>query len=530
MTTNRPSATAVDPAGREAPSTLPAARSVDAGRRRLLGASGIAALGGASLLVPGRGRARSLGTDDAPLQTWPRAYADVPEQYGPTDVRLSRPLPRGLAGTLYRNGPARMHRGPTAYLHWFDGDGMMQAFRLSERSLRHEGRMIRTGKYVADEQAGRLLHSGFGTAIPGAQRAARPDDVNVANISVLPIGGELLALWEAGAPWRVDPESLRTLGRKVWSPETDGVAFSAHPKVDRDGTVWSFGYLPGSGRLVLYRLDAGGAMRATGMIETADAEMVHDFAITGRWLVFVLMPLTFDAAREDAGIAFIDRYQWQPQRPGAVVLVDKDTLSIAHRIEIPATPFFHVANAWDDGDSVRVQVMSVASFDGLMHAIGAAMRGQAVAPEAGGGPVEVVVSTRRDHGTVHALSRWQADFPQVDPRRVGRRTRDVFAVARGTSMPQGLFGLNTLVRLDTDSGRSRHFDYGPDVLAEEHVFVPRAGAAPGQGWLVGTALDHARGQTLLSVFDAGALDAGPLTQARLPYGLPLGLHGAFVAA
>jgi len=36
-------------------------------------------------------------------------------------------------------------------------------------------------------------------------------------------------------------------------------------------------------------------------------------------------------------------------------------------------------------------------------------------------------------------------------------------------------------------------------------------------------------QTTLAVFDAAAVDAGPIARARLPYGLPLGLHGNFVA-
>gem|GEM_PF-6053888 len=38
--------------------------------------------------------------------------------------------------------------------------------------------------------------------------------MNVANTSVIPWRGELLALWEAGAPYRLDADSLETLGVK----------------------------------------------------------------------------------------------------------------------------------------------------------------------------------------------------------------------------------------------------------------------------------------------------------------------------
>jgi carotenoid cleavage dioxygenase-like enzyme len=48
--------------------------------------------------------------------------------------------------------------------------------------------------------------------------------------------------------------------------------------------------------------------------------------------------------------------------------------------------------------------------------------------------------------------------------------------------------------------------------------------------VLGTALHRASGRTTLSVFEASALADGPLAQLALPYGLPLGLHGQFVAA
>ena len=72
-------------------------------------------------------------------------------------------------------------------------------------------------------------------------------------------------------------------------------------------------------------------------------------------------------------------------------------------------------------------------------------------------------------------------------------------------------------------------------MVEEHVFVPSRGGRgssgrEGDGWLVGTALDLARGQMLFSVFDAQRLADGPLAQASMPRVMPLGLHGIFVAA
>jgi carotenoid cleavage dioxygenase len=48
--------------------------------------------------------------------------------------------------------------------------------------------------------------------------------------------------------------------------------------------------------------------------------------------------------------------------------------------------------------------------------------------------------------------------------------------------------------------------------------------------LLGPAFDLARQQTVLNVFDAARISAGPLAQARLPYAAPLGFHGNFLKA
>lgn len=496
-------------------------------RQALPGASGAATAGLA--LLPGAGRAEAP-TPVAPVDAWAEAFADFHESYGPTTVAFDRPLPTGLAGTLYRNGPARMRRGDTDYRHWFDGDGMVHAFRLQGASLRHQARMVRTDKYAAEEQAGRFLRPGFGSRISGSLPISRPDDINVGNISVLPLGDELLALWEAGSPWRIDPQSLETLGRKTWSAETDGLAFSAHPKVDVDGTVWSFGYMPGSGKLVLYRLDRHGALRDTRLIDSENADMVHDFAITRRWLVFVLMPLAFDRETPRGDDSFIDRLHWRPQRPGIVVLVDKDTLQVSHRFETPPIAFFHIGNAWDDGDSVRVQLMRIDDFDNLMDNMLDSLARRPLKRRAHTGAAEVVVDLRNRRADVRSLSPDYAEFPKVDPRHVGGRTQSLFVASRSAAMPSELFGMNAVARMDTGSGRMQRFDYGSSTIVEEHVFVPKPGAPEGYGWLLGTAWSRATRRTSLSVFDASAVDAGPIAQAMLPYGLPLGLHGAFVAA
>ena len=119
-----------------------------------------------------------------------------------------------------------------------------------------------------------------------------------------------------------------------------------------------------------------------------------------------------------------------------------------------------------------------------------------------------------------------ADFPRIDPRRTGLRHRALFAL---TGAQDGGWPLSQIDRIDPDQGVVDGWSYPRHLIPEEHVFVPR-GEADGDGWLVGPFLDLERRAAGLSVFDARHLADGPLWQGILPYPLPLGLHGTFVAA
>jgi carotenoid cleavage dioxygenase len=125
------------------------------------------------------------------------------------------------------------------------------------------------------------------------------------------------------------------------------------------------------------------------------------------------------------------------------------------------------------------------------------------------------------------------EFPRVHPQRVGLPARWLLTGASGPAQARraGLPLLQGLQLLDTHSGRTRRYDYGAHMVAEEHVIVPK----PGQtgeldAWLLGTTFDARRQATVLNLLDAAHIEDGPIAQAVLPYALPLGFHGNFTAA
>lgn len=468
----------------------------------------------------------------SPAHAFGSSFQSVPESYGPTRVTFDPSLPTGLRGTLFRNGPAKMQRGDTRYHHWFDGDGMVHSFKLQNNALIHRAKMVRTDRLVEEEKAGRILRHGFGTYIEDSLPVLSPDDLNVANTSVLPLGDELLALWEAGSAWRLDPESLETLGRKVFSPQTDGVSFSAHPRTDPDGHLWNFGYLPGAGKLVIYDMSASGELKRTKVINAAHTNMVHDFAVTERFLVFVLMPVTID---EHLSGAFSETLGWEADSPVQVLLVDKANLAVQHVFELPPFFAFHFGNAWEDGKKLRIEVAIAEPLSEFNQSIRHAMAGKPAGPllnSSSGRPLqalEIVLDLNSKTATTEPMPFVLADFPGFDHRYTGQKTTSLTMLTRSASISESLFGFNQISRFDRRVDSITEWDYGSDYIVEEHVFVPKPGAAEGKGWLLGTAFNWRKHKTVLTVFDAEHLQDGPIARCSLPYHLPLGFHGKFVS-
>ena len=90
------------------------------------------------------------------------------------EVGVKGTLPSELEGTLYRIGPARHDVYGERYRHWFDGDGMVHALRLSGGRATYKNRFVATDKKAEEDAAGRRLHPGFGTPPAGGPRPHAP--------------------------------------------------------------------------------------------------------------------------------------------------------------------------------------------------------------------------------------------------------------------------------------------------------------------------------------------------------------------
>ena len=153
-----------------------------------------------------------------PREDWTAAFASQPNEYHRVPLKLTTGTPpASLSGTLYKNGPANFHRGGVEYAHWLDGDGYVTALEIrpGEPAI-WSGRYVLTDALEQEQAADSIVYrTTFGTLRPGGV-LANAGDIRLkspANTNVMSLAdGTLLALWEAGPPYELDPHTLECKG------------------------------------------------------------------------------------------------------------------------------------------------------------------------------------------------------------------------------------------------------------------------------------------------------------------------------
>ena len=456
-------------------------------------------------------------------QPWTLGMVDAPAEGLDGVAELFHgALPEGLAGVLHRNGPGRFSRNNWRYRHWFDGDGLVHRWTISDQGVTHRARFVQTTKWLAEEEAGRFVLPALGSTPPDMGHFGGPDDMNAANTSVIRIGDELLALWEGGSAYAMDPVSLETHGAKTWGEGLQGLPFSAHPTRDVDGTIWNFGADPFNDRLILWRIGPDGEIRKAELVNDVPGGMIHDFVITDRSLVF----LVGSDRMGEMQLPIIAGYEWQDDLPMRAIVFDKEDWLIRRDFELPAGFLFHFGGAWEEADgTIRLQAAiagnSNFAYDGAFRV----MRGEPGSTDADQSRMRHVTLRPGGRVDIETHTDWFAEFPQYDQRFVGQRHSHTWHIGWTQNSPDAS---QLIIRRDGADGPGDVYDYGLGRTVEEALFVARPGSdREGDGWLVQTVLNTSDAVTELHVLDAMNLSAGPMASWRLPYSVPLGFHGTW---
>ena len=450
-------------------------------------------------------------------------FAPVTEELTATELDVTGALPDFLDGRYLRIGP-NPAQDPGERYHWFMGEGMVHGVRL------------RDGK--ADWYRNRWVRPAGSDFAP--------------NTNVLEHAGRTLALVEAGsAPYELTHE-LDTVGPSDFCgtrstlPGKSG--YTAHPHEDpATGELHALSYSWLRGNRVDYSvIDTSGRVRRSIDIQVHGSPMMHDFALTERHVVILDLPVTFDVGMATADvprlarplvrgllnriigrnpvpeplIAFAARgaemgptlpYRWNPDYPARIGVLPRDAEGDAVRwFEIDPCYIFHTLNAYDDGDTVVVDVVKHPKMFATVLS----------GPDEGPTTLSrFTLDLARGTASEVGIDQRSQEFPRHDERRTGSKLRFGYAVGF-----EGGATSDTVLRHDLDAGRTDVRRLGSGLEASEFCFVARPdGTTEDDGVLMGYVFDHAAGRSHLRVLDAASLE--DVAAVHLPGRVPAGFHG-----
>ncbi|XP_071691170.1 carotenoid cleavage dioxygenase 7, chloroplastic [Rutidosis leptorrhynchoides] len=123
-------------------------------------------------------------------------------------------------GTYYLTGPGLFKDDHGSTVHPLDGHGYLRAFTIDgvKGEVKFMAKYIQTKAQVEehDRETGewRFTHRGPFSVLKNGKKFGNTKVMkNVANTSVLKWGDRLFCLWEGGAPYEIEPTSLKTIGK-----------------------------------------------------------------------------------------------------------------------------------------------------------------------------------------------------------------------------------------------------------------------------------------------------------------------------
>jgi beta,beta-carotene 9',10'-dioxygenase len=484
-------------------------------------------------------------------------FASLEKERDATRLPVTGEIPKWLAGTLLRNGPALFDTGRRTFRHWFDGQAMVHRFAIAGGEVTYNNRFLRTEAYRSVRERGRISYTEFATDPCGSifnrffskWRGRVTDN---ACVNVTRAGDRVLALTETPLPIEFEPDTLATVGlvdgvAAVGS--TDGVA-AVGSDLDhghgRGGTTTAHPHLePATGALVNYSLsfsrqseyrlhrirDERYARELIASYGTDRPGYVHSFAITENHVVlavfpFVVNPLSF-LFRDRP---FIENFRWQPRLGTRIVVISLAGGGIRGEYRTDACFAFHHINAFErDGELVMdlcayddVEIINATYLDRL--------RGTAPVPVAY--PVRYRIDLEGGGVDAWRLAEEPLELPRINyGRHNGRPYRYAYGV--GAADPSGANFVDQLVKLNASTGETKIWR-AEGCYPGEPVFVPApspdgsAGDPAGaedRGVVLSVVLDAEAARSSLLVLDATTFTE--LATAHVPHAIPFGFHGQF---
>ncbi|XP_020580149.1 carotenoid 9,10(9',10')-cleavage dioxygenase 1-like [Phalaenopsis equestris] len=478
-------------------------------------------------------------------------FAPVRDETPPSAaVSVHGSLPVCLNGEFVRVGP-NPKLPPVAGYHWFDGDGMLHGLRIKDGKAAYVSRYVKTSRLKQEEYFGRAkfmkigdLKGLFGLFMVHMQLLREKLKVldvsygtSTANTALIYHHGKLLALSEADKPYVIkvlEDGDLQTLGMLDYDKRL-AHSFTAHPKVDPfTDEMFTFGYSHKPPYITYRVITKDGVMHNPVPITIPEPIMMHDFAITENFAVFMDLPLCFRPKEIVKGKFIFTFDPTKKARFGVLPRYAKDE-QLIRWFDLPNCFIFHNANAWEEGDEVVLITCRLENPDLDMVNGAAEDRPDNFTNQL----YEMRFNLKTGAATQKELSAPAVDFPRINENYTGRKQRYVYGLILGNiAKGKGVVKFDLLAEpkagkreLEVGGNVLGIFDLGPGKFGSEAVFVPREAGTTieeDDGYLMFFVHDENTGESKVNVIDAKTMSPKPVAVVDLPSRVPYGFHAFFV--
>lgn len=424
----------------------------------------------------------------------------------------------------------------------FNGDGMITRFHFHDGQCDFRQRWAKTDKWQLEHDAGAGLF--------GAYRNPLTDDDRVqgkirgtANTNAWIHGGKLYALKEDSPALVMDPATMETLGYTWFNGKMTGQTFTAHPKTDpATGNMIAFGYASCglcSDDCTFYEVTPEGELIHEIRFKAPYYNMMHDFAITEDYALFHIVPSIGSWERLEKGLPHFGFDTSLPVYLGVLPRRADATANDIRWFKRDNCFASHVMNAFQEGTKIHFDTPEAKNnmFPFFPDVDGAPFDPVAASSYLTRWTVDMA-SNGDNFEAITRLTETVGEFPRIDDRFAGLPYRYGWMLEMDMRRPVELRGgsaagmlMNCLFLKDHRTGAEQHWWCGPVSSLQEPCFIPRAKDAPeGDGWIVQVCnrLEEARSDLLL--FDALAIEQGPIATINIPIRLRFGLHGNWADA
>ncbi|KAM9500922.1 retinoid isomerohydrolase [Clarias gariepinus] len=328
-----------------------------------------------------------------PAGDYKKIFETAEELSDPLPATVTGRIPSFIRGSLLRLGPGLFEIGSEPFYHLFDGQAMMHKFDFSHGQVTYFRKFIKTDAYVRAITENRVVITEFGTC-------AYPDPcknifsrffsyfkgVEVTDnclVNVYPIGEDFYAVTETNYITKVNPDTLETLKKVDMCNYVNINGITAHPQIERDGTVYNIGNCMGKGASLAYNIvkippkqkDKSDPIEKSKVVvqfpsaERFKPSYVHSFGMTENYFVFVETPvkinlLKFLGAWAIRGSNYMDCFESDEQKGTWIHIARKDPGEyIDYKFRTSAMGLFHHINSYEDSGFIVFDLCTWKGFE-----------------------------------------------------------------------------------------------------------------------------------------------------------------------